>query len=94
MTKRTVTSWALVGLFFAGSMLGCGSDEATTDGNVCVPTAEICDGKDNNCNGQIDENLTQECTEGGAQGRADVYERSMGTVRDATARVRTLTGSV
>jgi len=49
-------------------MLGCGSDEATTDGNVCVPTAEICDGKDNNCNGQIDENLTQECTEGGLKG--------------------------
>jgi hypothetical protein len=25
---------------------------------VCVPTPEICDGKDNDCNGQIDDNLT------------------------------------
>lgn len=27
----------------------------------CVPVAEICDGKDNNCNGQVDENLTRQC---------------------------------
>lgn len=27
----------------------------------CVPVAEICDGKDNNCNMQVDENLTRAC---------------------------------
>lgn len=28
------------------------------------PTTEICDGKDNNCDGQVDENLTQDCYTG------------------------------
>ena len=26
------------------------------------PSAEVCDGKDNNCNGQVDENLTRPCS--------------------------------
>jgi hypothetical protein len=29
-----------------------------------VPTAEVCNGLDDNCNGQVDENLTQECYTG------------------------------
>jgi hypothetical protein len=26
---------------------------------VCVPENEICDGKDNNCNGQVDDNCIE-----------------------------------
>jgi hypothetical protein len=35
--------------------------------DACVPTAEVCDGKDNNCNNQIDETFTDKgkpCSEG------------------------------
>ena len=30
--------------------------------NPCTPAAEVCDGKDNDCNGQIDDNLTKQCS--------------------------------
>jgi hypothetical protein len=56
----------------AGSPLATGECDATTEclqispgvyGPKCVqtkgPTTEVCDGKDNNCNGQIDENTAQ-----------------------------------
>ena len=38
-------------------------------GNRCtapVPGAEVCDNADNNCDGQIDENVTQSCYTGPA----------------------------
>ncbi|TNE50992.1 MAG: hypothetical protein EP343_06025 [Deltaproteobacteria bacterium] len=36
----------------------------------CQPSEERCDGKDNNCNGKIDEDLTQSCF-GGTPGQQD-----------------------
>jgi hypothetical protein len=39
---------------------------------ACVPSPEVCDGKDNDCNGQVDENLVQGCG-------TDVGECSAGT---------------
>jgi len=43
------------------SFITIGTEETHTT-VVCVPTTEICDGLDNNCNGQIDENLTRPTT--------------------------------
>src|SRR5437870_2507539 len=35
---------------------GDGSGDAPTDSGICIPTGdEECDGKDNNCNGTVDE---------------------------------------
>jgi hypothetical protein len=69
MTKRTALSWFSVGIVAALLVPGCGSDDATTDGASCVSSVEVCDGKDNDCDGQIDDQLTQLCTEGGLSGQ-------------------------
>jgi hypothetical protein len=36
--------------------------------NDCSPTPELCDGLDNNCNGRIDEDLVQDCSNGCGSG--------------------------
>ncbi len=39
-----------------------GTDAGTkVDGGSCVPTTEVCDGVDNNCNGQVDEGTVVSC---------------------------------
>jgi subtilase family serine protease len=45
--------------------------------NEVTPTKEICDGKDNNCDGQLDENLTRDCY-GGPSNTAGKGECSKG----------------
>lgn len=42
----------------------------------CVPTTEICDGKDNNCNGKIDEGLS--CPTGPTCNKNNICERTKG----------------
>jgi hypothetical protein len=36
--------------------------------NECVPTPEVCDGADNNCDGRTDEDLIQDCSNGCGSG--------------------------
>jgi len=40
-------------------------------GCACVPSAEVCDGRDNDCDGRVDEGLSRSCYTGpaGTQGR-------------------------
>ena len=54
-----------------------GSWGTTCPGEV-TPTVEVCDNKDNNCNGQVDEALTQGCYSG-PRGTAGVGECKSGT---------------
>jgi hypothetical protein len=39
----------------------CTSKEDNKEASECVPSEEVCDNKDNDCDGQIDEDLTQQC---------------------------------
>jgi len=53
------------------TVAACGSsgdDGTTTDTGTCTPSAETCNNRDDNCNGQVDENVTESCTEGGQSG--------------------------
>lgn len=61
--------------FKAIGQCSTGTWECEDDGGVqCVgwtgPTAEVCDGVDNNCNGVVDENLTQDCSNACGKGEA------------------------
>ena len=47
----------------------CKQGESCCNGVCSKTSAEVCDGKDNNCNGQIDENLRRKCYSG-TQGTA------------------------
>lgn len=69
MTKRTLVSLVSAGLLAGLIAPGCGSDNAeTTTTDPCIPSVEVCDGVDNDCDTLIDEELTQACTEGGLSG--------------------------
>ena len=66
MKRLNLSLLALLAAAFAG----CGDDASSNADPVdagCVPTAESCDGLDNNCNGQVDENLSQACQGSGIQ---------------------------
>jgi len=60
-------------------IVACGGDDGSSTGATCSPTAEVCDGKDNNCNGSIDENLTQACEENGENGTQACVNGAWGT---------------
>ena len=64
-TKGTVNK----GLCRGGTQVCVGGKWSVCRGEI-VPTTEVCDGKDNDCNGQTDEALRKSCYEGatGTQG--------------------------
>ncbi len=51
---------------------------------TCAPSAEICDGKDNNCNGQVDEGVKNAC--GGCAALANAPGSSCSAGADTCAR--------
>ncbi len=69
---RAITLTSLLSLAALGTLLlaGCSSSDASTtdQGVTCIPVTETCNGLDDNCNGQVDENLTETCTESGVSG--------------------------
>ena len=79
MAKRTLLTWAPVGIVAGLLIVACGGDDGSSTGATCSPTAEVCDGKDNNCNGSIDENLTQACEENGENGTQACVNGAWGT---------------
>jgi hypothetical protein len=58
---------------FLPADVDCASADDNSESPECVPSAEVCDGLDNNCNGEVDESLTQQC------GISNVGECSYGT---------------
>lgn len=69
MRKRTLLTWAPLGVAAGLIAMACGSDDAGTTGTTCNPSAEVCDGADNDCDGQVDEDLVQDCTTEGQAGK-------------------------
>jgi hypothetical protein len=51
------TCAALLGLCFAASLIGCSASPPPAIRGHCEPSSEVCDGRDNNCNGRVDEDL-------------------------------------
>lgn len=51
----------------------CASKEDNKEEADCIPSTEVCDNADNNCNGQVDESLVQQC------GSSNVGECEYGT---------------
>ena len=62
----------------------CSSTGKSTQCNAKAgsPSAEVCDGKDNNCNGRIDENIFRKCYSGtpGTAGKGDCTEGNQSCV--------------
>jgi hypothetical protein len=87
-----------VGLCKGGTQTCSAGIWGTCSGEV-VPTAEICDGKDNNCDSKIDEtfaNLGQSCTFGvGECKAAGVYQcKTNGSGTECSAKVGTPTNEI
>ena len=55
---------------------------------ACVPTTEVCDGKDNDCDGNIDEDVTRSC------GSSNVGECSFGTQSCSAGNWNTCSGEI
>ena len=50
------------GIGGTGGADGGNTDGSAGDGSTCIPEEEVCDGKDNDCNGVIDDNATDAIT--------------------------------
>ena len=60
-----------------------------TDAAVSPDAEEVCDGVDNDCNGEIDDGLTEPCNPGGSGGGADTTAGDDNTPGDASGGVDT-----
>ena len=64
----------LSSVFATLGLSNCASEEAATDVVTCAPTTEACDGKDNDCDGKVDEDdkgnaLVGTCTSNNKEGK-------------------------
>ena len=82
MKRRQMFVLAALAVSAAWLVFGCsggGGGEGT-----CTPTAELCDGVDNDCDNAIDEDLTQACqTDGGQAGTQACVSGNWGTCEAA-----------
>jgi hypothetical protein len=64
---------AVTSIFVVTGLTDCASQSATTDLSNCAPSTETCDGKDNDCDGKVDEDadgnaIVSSCTSSGKDG--------------------------